>query len=139
MIFKIYDSDFGFKYNGVNYDFTHVVDLQIEDPEMTRLVRGSNASNKLGLVYREGTKEPKRWTVTIMGMSPELKAVLDSVFEARERLDVYCISRIDGSSKIAKNAILSQLPQQLSLDESPESMNVALTFESFDTNEVHKS
>jgi len=139
MIFKIYDSDFGFKYNGVNYDFTHVVDLQIEDQEMTRLVRGSNASNKLGLVYREGTKEPKRWTVTIMGMSPELKAVLDSVFEARERLDVYCISRIDGSSKIAKNAILSQLPQQLSLDESPESMNVALTFESFDTNEVHKS
>ncbi len=139
MTFKIYDSDFGIKVNGVNYDFTHVVDLQIEDPEMTRLVRGANARNKIGLDYKEGTKEPKRWSVTILGMSPELKAVLDQVFDSRERVDVYCISRVDGSSKMAKNAVLTQMPQQLSLDDSPDSLNVALVFESFDLSEVHKS
>jgi hypothetical protein len=139
MIFKIYDSDFGIKYNGVSYDFEHVQDLTIEDPEVTRLIRGANASNKTGLVYKEGIREPKRWTVTIVGMSAALKSVLDQAYDKKERLDVYCISRLDGSSKIGKNAILSSQPQQLTVDESPESMNVALIFETFDSSEVHKS
>lgn len=139
MIFKMYDCDFGIKYNGVNYDFEHVQDLQIEDPESTRLVRGANAGNKVGLVYKEGIKDPKRVTVTIMNMSAELKGVLDSAYDNKDRLDVFCVNRIDGSSKIAKNAVLSQQPQQLTVDESPESMNVALVFESFDLSEVHKS
>lgn len=139
MIFKMYDCDFGIKYNGVNYDFEHVQDLQIEDPENTRLVRGANAGNKLGLVYKEGIKDPKRITVTIMNMSAALKAVLDSAYENKDRLDVFCINRNDGSSKMAKNAVLSQQPQQLTIDDSPESMNVALVFESFDLSEVHKS
>ncbi len=139
MTFKIYDCDFGIKYNGVSYEFTHVQNLTIEDPENTKLVRGSNAGNKLGLVYKEGIKEPKRITVTILGMSSELKTVLDAAYEANDRLDVYCISRIDGSSKMAKNAVLSQQPQQLTIDDSPDSMNVALSFESFDMSEVHKS
>lgn len=139
MIFKMYDCDFGIKYNGVNYDFEHIQDLTIEDPESTKLVRGANAGNKLGLVYKEGIKDPKRITCTILNMSVALKAVLDAAFEAKDRLDVYCINRNDGSSKIAKNAVLSQMPQQLLVDESPESMNVALIFESFDLSEVHKS
>lgn len=139
MIFKMYDCDFGIKYNGVNYDFEHVQDLTIEDPESTKLVRGANAGNKIGLVYKEGIKDPKRITVTILNMSVALKAVLDAAFEAKDRLDVYCINRNDGSSKIAKNSVLSQQPQQLLVDESPESMNVSLIFESFDLSEVHKS
>lgn len=139
MIFKIYESDFGIKLNGVNYDFTHIQSLQIEDPENTKLVRGSNGGNKLGLVYKEGIKEPKKITVTIIGMSAELKAVLDDVYNNKDRVDAYCVSRVDGSSKIAKNSVLSMQPQQLTLDEGPESMNVALVFESFDLVEVHKS
>lgn len=139
MIFKMYDCDFGIKVNGVTYDFEHVQDLQIEDPENTRLVRGSNAANKLGLVYKEGIKDPKRVTVTIMNMSQALKLVLDSAYEDKTRLEVFCVDRNDGSSKIARNAILSQQPQQLTVDESPESMNVGLVFESFDLSEVHKS
>lgn len=139
MIFKIYDSDFGIKLNGVNYEFEHVQDLQIDDPEFTRLVRGANASNKTGLVYKEGIKDPKKWTVTIIGMSAALKEVLDGAYNDRSRLDVYCISRIDGSSKMGKNAILSQQPQQLQVSDAPESMNVQLMFETFDSSEVHKS
>lgn len=139
MIFKIYNSDFGIKYNGVDYQFTHVGDLQIEDPEMTKLVRGSNASNKLGLIYKEGIKDPKKITVTIMGMSIELKAVLDQVYENKDRVDVYCIDRSDGSSKMGRNAVLTQQPQQIQLDDSAESMNVVLAFETFDLTETHKS
>lgn len=139
MIFKIYDCDFGIKYNGVNYDFEHVENLQIEDPETTKLVRGSNASNKIGLSYKEGIKDPKKITVTIIGMSADLKSVLDAAYDAKDRMDVFCVNRNDGSSKIAKNSILSTQPQQLTVDSNPDSMNVALIFESFDLSEVHKS
>ncbi len=139
MTFKIYESDFGIKYNGVNYDFTHVSSLVIDDPEITKLVRGANSGNKLGLVYKEGLKDPKKVTVIIIGMTADLKAILDQAFINKDRLDAYCVSRLDGSSKIAKNAILSMQPQQVNIDEGPESMNVNLVFESFDLVETHKS
>ncbi len=139
MIFKIYESDFGIKYNGVNYDFTHIASLVIEDPENTKLVRGANGGNKVGLVYKEGIKEPKKITVTIIGMDASLKAVLETAYTNKDRLDVYCVSRVDGSSKIGKNAVLCMQPQQLNIDEGPESMNVALVFETFDMSETHKS
>lgn len=137
--FKIYNSDFGIKYNGVNYDFTHVENLTIENPENVRLTRGANAGNKTGLVYREGVKQPKRVSVTIIGMSAELKTVLDQIFSNQDRVDVYCVDRTDGSSKIGKQAILSQEPMQLNVDEGAESMNVVLAFETYDLTETHKS
>ncbi len=139
MIFKLYDCDVGIKYNGQSYSFTHVNEVTIEDPENTKLTRGSNASNKLGLVYKEGIKDPKRVTCTIMDMSIELKEVLDQAYENKDRLDFFAISRVDGSSKMAKNAVLCQMPQQLALEDSAESMNVSLSFESFDLSEVHKT
>ena len=137
--FKIYECDFGIKYNGQNYEFTHVQNLQIDDPENTKLIRGANAGNKVGIAYKEGIKDAKKITVTIIGMSADLKAVLDQAFENKDRLDVYCISRSDGSSKMGKNAVLCQQPQQVQIDDSAESMNVALAFETFDLSEVHKS
>lgn len=139
MIFKLYECDFGVTLNGVNYDFTHVDNLQIEDPERTRLVRGANAGNKLGLDYKEGIKEAKTITVTVIGLTKELFDVLKQAYDGRTRMDAYAVSRVDGSSKIAKNSVLSQEPKQLTMDDSAESMNVALVFESFDVTEVHKS
>lgn len=138
MIFRIYNSDFGIKIGGVDYRFEHVQDVTIEDPEMNRLTRGSNASNQIGLAYKEGISEPKRWTVNIMNMSAELKGVLDAAFKDQTRVDVYCIDRGDGSAKIGKDALLCNYPQQLTLDQSPESMAVQLTFETFASSEVHK-
>lgn len=139
MIFKIYDCDFGIKINGTSYDFEHVAELQVEDPERNKLTRGANSSNSVGLTYKEGLKEPKRWTIPILDMSAALKTVLDDAFEAQTRVEVYCISRADGSSKMARNAILSNRPQQLTIDETAESMNVSLEFETFDSSEVHKA
>ena len=139
MIFKLYDCDFGFTLNGVNYDFEHVENLQIEDPERTRLVRGGNAGNKVGLAYKEGIKEAKTVTLTVIGMTMAVHNLLKQAYADKTRMDCYCVSRVDGSSKIAKNAVLSQSPKQLSMDDSAESMNTALVFESFDVDEIHKS
>lgn len=139
MTFKIYNCDFGVKINGVDYSFEHVNSVTIEDPERNRLTRGSNASNKTGLVYKDGLKDPKRWTVPILAMSVALKTKLDECYDQQTRLDVYCIDRTDGSSKMAKNAILSNRPQQLSIEDTSESMQVSLEFETFDSHEDHKS
>ncbi len=139
MIFKLYDCDVGIKINGVNYDFEHVQSVTVEDPEFTRLTRGVNAKNKTGLVYKEGLREPKRVTIPILNMSIELKAALDAAYADDTRMDVYAISRTDGSSKMARNAILSQAPQQLVLDETPDSLQVNLSWETFDMSEVHKT
>lgn len=139
MIFKIYNCDFGVKIDGTAYDFDHVAQVTIEDPERNRLTRGNNAKNMTGLAYKDGLKDPKRWTVPILQMSAALKAVLDGCFENQTRLEVYCIDRTDGSSKMAKNALLSNRPQQLTLDDTAESMQVSLEFETFQSSENHKS
>ena len=139
MIFKLYDCDVGIKVDGVAYEFDHVAQVQIEDPERNRLTRGNNAKNKDGLVYKDGLKDPKRWTMPIMSMTVAIKELLDSCFENQTRLEVYAISRKDGSSKMAKKAVLTNMPQQLTLDDTPDSMQVSLEFESFDLSEIHKN
>ncbi len=138
-IFKMYDCDFGVTIRGTNYDFTHVENLQIEDPENTKLIRGANAGNKLGLAYKEGLKEAKKITLTVLGMPMAVHNLLKEVYESKERVDAYTVSRSDGSSKIAKNAILCQSPKQLSMSDSADSLNTALIFESFDVEEIHKA
>lgn len=139
MIFKIYNSDFGMKINGTNYDFTDVAELTIEDNEKNRLTRGSNGANKTGLAYKEGVKDPKKWTIPILNMSAALKGVLDDAFDNQTRVDVYCIDRGDGSKKMAKQAVLCNRAQQLKLDDSPDAMQVSLEFETFDSSESHNS
>lgn len=139
MIFKLYDCDVGIKVGGVPYDFEHVASVTVEDPERNRLTRGNNAKNKVGLSYKDGLRDPKRITIPIMDMSADLKELFDSCFANQTRIDVYCISRKDGSSKMAKNALLSNKPQQLTLDDTAESMQVSLEFETFDSSENHKS
>lgn len=137
--FKIYDCDFSVTINGIAYNFEQVDSLVIDDPETTRLVRGNNAGNKVGMVYREGVKDAKKITVTVLNMPKDIHDLLQSAYENETRMDVNCISRTDGSSKIAKDAILSQEPKQLNLDDSPEAMNVALNFESYNVKEVRKT
>ncbi len=138
-IFRMYECDFGFSINGVNYEFDHVENVTIEDPERTRIIRGANAKNTVGLTYREGLKEAKTMTLTVIGMTAATHNLLKDAFKAQTRLEAWVVSRVDGSSKIAKNAVISQSPKQLSMDDSAESLNTALIFESFDMDEIHKT
>ncbi len=137
-LFRMYDCDFVVVIRGVTYQFTHVENFTIEDPERTRLIRGANAANKEGLAYKEGLKEGKTATLTVIGMLKEVHDLLKDVYENKERVDAGAVSRVDGSSKMLKNAILSQSPKQLTMDDSAESLNTALLFESFDVEEIHK-
>jgi len=139
MVFKLYDCDIGLTIRGQSYDFEHVDSVVVEDPVRNKLIRGANAGNKMGLVYQEGNKEPKTVTTSVIGFTPEFHALLKDVFKTQERIDFWCISRQDGSCKMAKNAILSQEPQQLNIDDSAESLNTALVFESFDVGDNLKS
>lgn len=136
--FKMYECDFGFTYDGVQYDFDHVESVVIEDPERTRLLRGANIKNKTGLIYTEGAKQPKVMTVTIIGVSAAINALMVQIFNDKARCEPNVISRVDGSQIVGKNAVISQRPRQLNVDESPESMNVQIIFETFDLEEVHK-
>ncbi len=139
MIFKLYDCDVGVTLEGVTYSFVHVDEVTYEDPETTKLIRGANLGNKLGLAYKEGSKEAKKIGLTVKGMPAELHTLLKNAYANQTRMGVFCISRVDGSSKTGKNCILSSSPKQLKLDDSPESMNTTLQFESFDIDEVHKT
>src|SRR6187402_341368 len=121
-LFKMFDCDFVVTIDGTNYTFTHVENLQIEDPERTRLIRGSNAGNKEGLIYKEGLKEAKTITLTVIGMPNDVHSLLKDAYTDKTRMDVAAVSRTDGSSKIAKNAILAQSPKQLNMDDSAESL-----------------
>lgn len=137
-MFKLYECDVGIKINGVTYNFDHVNEVQAENPERNRLTRGANASNKQGLTYKDGLRDPKRCTIPIMNMSLALKTVLDDAYENQTRLDVFAISRKTGASKYWKDAILSNLPEQLTMDETAESLAVSLEFESFNVVENYK-
>jgi hypothetical protein len=134
----MYDCDFVVVIRGVTYQFTHVENFTMEDPERTRLIRGSNAGNKEGLAYKEGLKEAKTATLTVIGMPKAVHDLLKEVYDSKERVDAGAISRADGSSKMLKNAILAQSPKQLTMDDSAESLNTSLLFESFDVEEIHK-
>ncbi len=138
-IFKLYDCDVGIKVDGVSYEYEHVASVTVEDPERNRLTRGNNAKNTDGLVYKDGLKDPKRWTMPVMALDAAMYDLLNTCFTQQKRLEVFAISRKDGSSKMAKKAVLSNKPQQLTMDDTAESMQVSLEFESFDLSEVHKS
>jgi hypothetical protein len=139
MNFKMYDCVFVLTVNGVNYQFVHVNSVGVEPSERKRLSRGANAGNKTGFVYREGVREADVVTVTLPDVSAALYNVLVEAYNDEERVDFSAVSQRDGSSKAAKDAIISQKPQQLTMDESPESADVALILESFDVDEVRKS
>lgn len=138
-IFKLYDCDVIITLKGVNYFHDHVDSVAIEDPEMRQITKGVNAQNKMGIVYMTGTKEPKNVSFVAMDLPSELVTAYTKACEDEERMDFSVVSRRDGSSFTAKNSILTQKPQQLTLDESPESMNVTLALQSFDTKWEHKS
>lgn len=139
MIFKLYDCDIGVTARGVNYDFKHVDSVEVEDNERTVLVRGNNASDETGIDFKEGIKEPKIITVPVIDIPVELHNLLVDIYNKRERLDFYCIARSDGSSRVAKNSVLSQKPTQLSINDSPDSMNISLVFQTFKLDDKYKS
>lgn len=137
-MFKLYDCDVVMTVEGVNYNFNDVNSIEIEDPEITSLTRGANGKNQEGIPFKEGVRDPKIWTMPVMNIPIELKAVLDDVYEKTKRVDLNCVSRSTGARKSIINAVLRQKPQQLTVDETADSLAVSLAFAGYANKEVYK-
>jgi hypothetical protein len=135
---KLYDCDCVMTIRGVRYDFVHVDSVTVEDPETMDLVRGANAGNKEGLDFKSGTKEPKTLTTSVVALPPALHTLIKDVYDNGERVEFSAISRKTGSGKHAKRCLVSQRPQQFTLDSSPESLNTPIILKSFDVEDVLK-
>ncbi|MDR0676306.1 MAG: hypothetical protein LBF97_04630 [Elusimicrobiota bacterium] len=129
--FAIYRCDFGFKRNGVDYRFPYVDSDTVDDPQLTHIIRGANSSDDTGIVYSEGNTQPKTRTVILKAIPISVFNMLVEIFRNKERIDYYAIDRVDGSSRISKNAIIQREPRQLANGEDADNINVELIFESF--------
>jgi hypothetical protein len=136
-MFALYDCEVSIKISDQFYTFEHVDSVSFEDPKETKLTRGADGRNKQGLIYTQGHKDPEVVTLVLPGVSKSILDVLVSAHSAKSRVEVACIAA-DGSAKTAKNGVIRQRPQQLTIDESAESLNVQLIVESFDVSEVIK-
>lgn len=138
MGFSLYDCAFSFTLEGTKYDFVHVDSVNIDDPEETNLTRGANGGNTTGIVFKSGLKDPKVVSVALPDVPMDLHNVLKSAYKAQKRMDFNIVAS-DGSTKIGRNSVLGQMPQQLTIDDSPESLNTVLIFRTFEIEEVKKS
>jgi hypothetical protein len=135
---KLYECDVSLTIRGQTYVFTHIRSVTFEDPAQNNLTRGANEGNKIGVAFKEGITEPVTITPTVIAMPASLHNLLKDVFKKAERITFEAISRKDGSSAIANNALLANYPRQLNLDETAESMDTVLILKSFDVEENHK-
>lgn len=135
--FKLNQMDHSLTVRGVEYDLPHVDSIVVEDPKQVMLTRGANGKNNVGVVFVEGVKDPYVITITTMDLPLTLFNLLLDVWKKEERIDYNGIAA-DGSTKNAKQAILSTKPQQLTLDNTAEAMNVVLVLRTFIYDEVKK-
>ena len=139
MIFKLSDLDFGFKYNGVAYDFEHCDGMTIEDPRSSHLTRGMNAKNKVGIVIDEALSDPDIITIPILNVPAEIVNLLNSIHVNKERITAYCVDRKTGDSRFINSALISKKVRQLVISEGRDDLNIELTLESFDVDDKLKA
>lgn len=138
MIFRLSDCDFGFNYNGQNYDFEHCDGMTIEDPRSSHLTRGLNAKNKVGIQIDEGLSDPDTITIPIINVPSSIVNMLNSIYEKKERITGYCVDRKTGDSRFINNALISKKVRQLVISEGRDDLNIVLTLESFDVDDKLK-
>ena len=139
MIFRLDNCDFGFSYNGQNYDFEHCDGMTIEDSQAHSLTRGLNAKNKVGIMIAEGLSEPDKITIPIMNVSSSVIGLLNKIRSDQERIDAYVIDRKTGDSRFIKSAIISKRVRQLVISEGRDDLNIELCLESFDVDDKLKA
>ncbi len=124
--------DVYFSRNGEDYDVTAAVDsMTFEDPQRKHLTRGSSGRNTTGLVYSEGTKDPKTLTVVFVGLSAEFAQMFADMYEKEERTDFKIVDRKTGQFRSYKEAIISQRPVQASMQDGVEEQNVQVILEAY--------
>lgn len=132
---QIWNCDGGFTYNGVNYKFRDLDSVAYTFNLKNHLIRGANATNKMGILSQEGGKTPDTAEYTVLDCSKEIYSLLLQLFEGRKRIDAFFIDRNTGEYIIFKDAIIRDKPRQANVGEDDTSHSFMFAVESFNVTE----
>lgn len=134
-MFQIWNCDGGFTYNGVNYKFRDLNSVAYTYSQKNHLIRGANATNKMGILSQEGGKTPDVAEYEVQDCSKEIYRLLLQLFEERQRIDAFFIDRRTGEYIIFKDAIIRDKPRQANVAEDDTSHSFMFAVESFNVSE----
>lgn len=134
-MFQIWNCEGGFTYNGVNYKFKDLDNVAYTFNLKNHLIRGANATNKMGILSQEGGKTPDTAEYTVVDCSKAIYSLLLQLFEERQRIDAFFIDRNTGEYIIFKDAIIRDKPRQANVAEDDTSHSFMFAVESFNVTE----
>lgn len=134
-MFQIWNCEGGFTYNGVNYKFKDLDSVAYTYNLKNHLIRGANATNKMGILSQEGGKTPDTAEYTVVDCSKAIYSLLLQLFEGRQRIDAFFIDRNSGEYIIFKDAVIRDKPRQANVGEDDTSHSFMFAVESFNVTE----
>lgn len=134
-MFQIWNCEGGFTYNGVNYKFKDLDSVAYTYNLKNHLIRGANATNKMGILSQEGGKTPDTAEYTVVDCSKSIYSLLLQLFEERKRIDAFFIDRNTGEYIIFKDAVIRDKPRQANVGEDDTSHSFMFAVESFNVTE----
>lgn len=134
-MFQIWNCEGGFTYNGQNYKFKDMDSIAYTFSRKNHLIRGANATNKMGILSQEGSKTPDTAEYTVMDCSKAIQKLLLTIFENKERIDAFFIDRNTGEYFIFKDAVIRDKPRQTNVAEDDTSHSFIFAVESFNVTE----
>lgn len=134
-MFQIWNCEGGFTYNGVNYKFKDLDSVAYTYNLKNHLIRGANATNKMGILSQEGGKTPDTAEYTVVDCSKAIYSLLLQLFEERQRIDAFFIDRNSGEYIIFKDAVIRDKPRQANIGEDDTSHSFMFAVESFNVTE----
>lgn len=134
-MFQIWNCEGGFTYNGQNYKFKDMDSVAYTYSRKNHLIRGANATNKMGILSQEGSKTPDTAEFTVMDCSKAIQKLLLTIFENKERIDAFFIDRNTGEYFIFKDAVVRDKPRQTNIAEDDTSHSFVFAVESFNVTE----
>lgn len=134
-MFQIWNCEGGFTYNGINYKFKDLDSVAYTYNLKNHLIRGANATNKMGILSQEGGKTPDTAEYTVVDCSKAIYSLLLQLFEERQRIDAFFIDRNSGEYIIFKDAVIRDKPRQANVGEDDTSHSFMFAVESFNVTE----
>lgn len=134
-MFQIWNCEGGFTYNGQNYKFKDMDSIAYTYSRKNHLIRGANATNKMGILSQEGSKNPDTAEYTVMDCSKAIQKLLLTIFENKERIDAFFIDRNTGEYFIFKDSVIRDKPRQTNVAEDDTSHSFVFAVESFNVTE----
>ena len=134
-MFQIWNCEGGFSYKGQNYKFKDLDSVAYTYSRKNHLIRGANATNKMGILSQEGSKTPDSAEYTVMDCSKAIQKLLLTLFENKERIDAFFIDRNTGEYFIYKDAVVRDKPRQTNVAEDDTSHSFIFAVESFNVTE----